>query len=397
MEPINKYFSDLEHLFSRNYFDFLRFMYSNNYTQMEIYEVLKAYRKALELHSGVKRVSGEAFITHPLSVAFLLAGYGFDYETVCAALLHDTVEDTSYTLEELRHDFGDTIANLVDGVTKMRNSDFDNKEQGRIETHKKIIQSITNDTRIIAIKLADRLHNMYTLNYLSDAKKIKIAAETSEFYVPLARYLGIYQMKDELQDLSLFFLNNDDFLEYYDKRNNIKKNNKEEYLSIGSETRYNLAEKNIQMDYNYKVKNVGGIYDEIKHGYNLENIHDLVAIRMLVKMIPECYKTLDVVSSIRNVVDGSIKDLIKNPKYNGYKSLNANVYAKENQFQVRIRTNEMQVNNGLGVVSNWNPESQKLVNEMCMSLIALDDETIPAKEYVEKTEKVFMKRRQEER
>src|SRR5574344_1205166 len=209
MEPINKYFSDLEHLFSRNYFDFLRFMYSNNYTQMEIYEVLKAYRKALELHSGVKRVSGEAFITHPLSVAFLLAGYGFDYETVCAALLHDTVEDTSYTLEELRHDFGDTIANLVDGVTKMRNSDFDNKEQGRIETHKKIIQSITNDTRIIAIKLADRLHNMYTLNYLSDAKKIKIAAETSEFYVPLARYLGIYQMKDELQDLSLFFLNYD--------------------------------------------------------------------------------------------------------------------------------------------------------------------------------------------
>lgn len=394
MEKINYYFKDIQKSFVSNYFDLLtKIIMSHRYTESEMNQISKAYNTARDLHSGTFRQSGEPFIIHPLNVANVLVEYGFDCNTICAALLHDTVEDTPYTLEELKEDFNNDIAMLVDGVTKMKKADFSNKEENRIATHKKILQSITKDARIIAIKLADRLHNMMTLEAMDKSKQMEIAEETNCFYVPIARNLGIYKMKDEIQDLSLFYIDNDSFLKHYELRNKIKKDHQQQYAYLGKRTKDILMENDIILDYNYKVKNVAGIKEELSRGKRLEQIHDLVAIRMLLNEKIECYQTLGAVHEVAKPVIGSVVDYIAVPKYNGYKSLNTNVLVDGNlEFQVRIRTTDMQKINSLGVISNWNQENQKLINQMCLSLVELNDIDIPDSTYMKVSEASFLKR-----
>ena len=293
------------------------------------------------------------------------------YETVCAALLHDTVEDTSYTNEELEHDFNKNIAVLVDGVTKMKGSKFLSKEETKLMTHEKIMNSITKDARIIAIKLADRLHNMYTLDYLPRNKQLEIANETKDFYINLSRILGIYQVKEQLQDLCLFYINKELFLEYYDIRMQIKKESFESYRRISRDVQKRLDDINVFMDYIYKVKNVGAIYEKsVLEGISLDKVHDLVAIKMMVNDLYSCYETLDVIENNYEVVPNSILDMIKEPKYNGYSTLNVSVKTDSiYNTELKIRTYKMQRQNELGMVSNWNRENQKLLNEKCSFMI----------------------------
>ena len=377
MNGIERYFPELCTKMSKTYFSFIKGLILKGYNTCEYSMILKALREATELHRGQERKSGDAYITHPINVASILVECGFDYETICTALLHDTVEDTNCTLEEIENEFGSVVAKLVDGVTKMKDVSFTSKEEMKKATHQKIIREISYDARILAIKLADRLHNMVTLGALREEKRIEIASETLGFYVPLARFTGIYSIKDELQDLSLFYLYEDEFLKCYDLRCQIKNDNAVGYKIIGGEIQKRLNARGVPMSYNYKVKNVGGIYDELVRGNSLDEILDLVAIRMVVGEKDDCYKALNTLKDFCRLVPNTFYDFIKNPKENGYRSLNTNVLLDgDQQFQVRIRTKEMQKNNELGIVCNWSPDKQEKVRNMCTSLIGMDLSTI---------------------
>ena len=364
-----QYFNTLSIYFGHGYLDFLALVHKH-YDIVETQEVLKAYRFAKDYHHNQKRKDGSPYMTHPQNVAYILIKAGFDYQTACAALLHDVVEDTSCTLDDIRENFGDTIAALVDGVTKMKGSDFNSLKEEKIATHKKILDSITKDARIIAVKLADRLHNMYTLDFLDKKKQEEIARETLDFYVNLARILGVYQIKDELQDLCLYTLKPDEFKRMFELRTKLKKDHFEEYKYIGEKTKEGLSYLGVDMNYNYKIKNIGSIYQELLYGKNEKEIRDLLAIRMIVKDIANCYQTLGVVHNICMPIEGSFVDYISYPKYNGYRSLNTNVKTyKDSEFQVRIRTTDMQRTNELGIISNWTPETQRVLNDKCYLML----------------------------
>lgn len=364
LEEKKKYFKELSKKIDHDYFDFLTLIH-RRYSMYQAQMILKAYRFAEERHRNQKRKCGSPYITHPLSVSYILAEVGFDYKTICAALLHDVVEDTPCTLDEIKEEFDDEIAILVDGVTKMKGSDFNSKEKSVVATHKKILNSITKDARIIAIKLSDRLHNMFTLEYLSERKQKEIAKETKDFYINLARIIGSYQVKDELQDLCLYTLNKEKFLELYELRQDLKRNYAEEFHYIGGRTREILNSHGVTMDYNIKIKNLGAIYDENLIGNKTSEINDLLALRMLVENANDCYKALGVVHEICKPIKSGFCDYIASPKYNGYRSLNTNVLYNDSNFQVRIRTNAMQKSNELGIVSKWSKETQQVLSEKC--------------------------------
>lgn len=356
MGTIEKYFNDLGNYFSKSCSDFLKLIPKcKQFSSNDIAIIYKALYKAMELHNGQIRKNGEPYINHPIAAASILARYGLDYEVVSSALLHDTIEDTSYTLSDCTNDFGINIARLVDGVTKI-GKDVNNY------THKKILDNIKFDARFIAVKAGDRLHNLYTLEALRKDKQREIALETKYFYVPIAKILGIYKLKDEFQDLSLYYLNKEEFLKYYELRNLLKEKNYEKIDCIGSVTQNILSRNGIAMSYNYRVKNVGGIYEEISSDKKINEISDLFAIKMVLKNEIDCYKTYDIV---KKICDNSSFPLnyIKKPKSNGYRSLNFNVIYKDLDVQVRIRTEDMQNKNDLGVFSNWNEYTQDKINK----------------------------------
>ncbi|MGN1268797.1 MAG: HD domain-containing protein [Candidatus Aphodocola sp.] len=357
MSDVKNHFEKLGNQFITNKNDYLKLIPScKQFNEDDVRIIYKALYKAIELHKDSKpRKSGEAYITHPIAVSSVLAGYGLDGMTVASALLHDTIEDTSYTLKDCENDFGTTITTLVDGVTKIG-------KDVNAATHEKIIKSVDKDVRSIAIKVADRLHNMYTLEFLKPSKQIEISTETKDFYVPITKILGIYQLKDELQDLSLYYLNNDLFLKYEKKRNRLKN----KYLSIcdelGDEVQDVLSKSGIAMNYSTRVKNIGAIYEELENGKNINEIDDLLAIKMVLTNPIMCYQALGVVHELGRPVVGKLEDFIALPKENGYRSLNTNIKYKDADIQVRIRTDKMQGTNNLGVFSDLNDDIQKKVN-----------------------------------
>ena len=367
MRKAKDFFKGLGNQFASDYYEFLKLIPKCNYDDYEIAMIYKALHKALELHDGQIRKSGEPYINHPIGASSILAGYGLDYEVVCAALLHDTIEDTNYTLSECSYDFGNVIATLVDGVTKIGN------DVNKL-TKQKILNSIKVDARSIAVKSADRLHNMYTLEYLSENKQKEIATETRDFYLPISKILGIYKLKDEFQDLCLYYLDNDNFLKYYEIRNNLKFMYNDKLIELGDTVQSELSKKGIAMQYEHRVKNIGGIYEEIKrHNFinmpeeniyeSLSKIDDLLAIKMILSDENLCYKAFDVTNDVcQDVKLRTIKDYILEPKENGYRSLNFNVTYKDTDAQIRIRTDQMQSKNNIGVFSDWNNDTQDKIN-----------------------------------
>lgn len=373
------YFNELSKKFENDYLDFVN-MVRKKYDILEVQKILNAYKFANEAHFNQKRLSGEPFIIHPLNVASILVETGFDSDTICASLLHDVVEDTNHTLDEIKNIFGDTVAVLVDGVTKMKGSNFTSKKQAEIATHKKILNGITLDARIIAIKLADRLHNMFTLDYLREEKQKEIASETMDFYVNLARILGIYQIKDELEDLSLFILDKTAFLNLFEIRKELYEIYMKDYTYIDSNAKERLKDINVDLITDYKIKNVGGIYSELSNNYSLEEINDLVSVRMIVNNIEDCYKSLGIIHGICRAIPNSFKDLISSPKYNGYQTLITNVLTpNDSEFQVRIRTNDMQKKNRLGIVSNWSLKTQEFLKEECSNMFEANKKELKMK------------------
>lgn len=313
-----------------------------NYNPNEEDIIRKAYNYAENLHSGQKRQSGENYIIHPLNVAYILANMHADKDTICAGLLHDTLEDTHITKEDISHDFNPEIASLVDGVTKISKLNFSTKQEQNMANTRKIITSITNDVRIIIIKLADRLHNMRTLEYKTEFKQKENSLETMDIFVPLAYYIGAYRIKSELEDLSFRYLKPDMYMNLLEKNKRLE----EENIGILEEMKYKieniLINNNIPNEIKVRTKNMYGIYKRLNEGNKLSDIHDLFSLKIMVNEIDDCYRGLRLVHSLYHPINSKFKDYICNPKTNMYSSLHTTVFGPEGRLvQTQIRTFDM--------------------------------------------------------
>lgn len=312
------------------------------YNSEEIEIIKKAYCYAEELHKGQKRQSGEEYITHPLNVAYILASMHADRDTVCAGLLHDTLEDTNITKEDIASIFNKDVANLVDGVTKISKMNFSSKQDQVLANTRKIITSITEDVRIVIIKLADRLHNMRTLGFKSEFKQKENAMETMDIFVPLAYYIGAYRIKSELEDLSFQYLYPDKYKKIEDIKLRIEDDSKhclEEMLQTINGV---LSDKDIPHEIKVRTKNIYGIYKRMEQGHKLLDIHDLLSLKIMVDTIANCYQTLGLIHSKYHPINDKFKDYIYNPKTNMYRSLHTTVFGEDDRLvQTQIRTFDM--------------------------------------------------------
>lgn len=366
--------------------------------------VKKAYYYAEELHKGQKRQSGEDYITHPLNVAYTLAEMYADTDTLCAALLHDTLEDTKITKEQIAIDFNDDVANLVDGVTKISRMNFATKQEQNLANTRKIITSITNDVRIIIIKLADRLHNMRTLQFKSEFKQKENAKETLLLYVPLADRLGMHIIKSELEDLSLKYYNSDAYQRVRDIRMKIDEDTKqcrEEMLQTINKV---LTNANIPHELKIRTKNIYGIYKRLEQGQKLSDIHDLLALKILVDNVAKCYPTLGLVHDKYFPMNNRFKDYIANPKTNLYSSLHTTVFGAEGRLvQIQIRTFEKEKVASYGLTAFWNinkgnarnimQEDLKNKYQFFESLVEIDQTFADNQEFVEHIQQELLSQR----
>ena len=302
--------------------------------------VEKAYQLALDAHAGQRRESGDSFIVHPLGVARILANLGLDLITIVAALLHDVVEDTAVTLETIRREFGDEVATLVDGVTKLSRLDFTSKEEQQAETLRKMFIAMAKDIRVVLIKLADRTHNLRTLRYLNTSKQQEIARETLEIYAPLAHPLGIYKIKWELEDLAFRYLQPDDYYRLAEKLAK-KRQERENFINrIIGVLKEQLKAVNIKAEIQGRPKHLYSIYQKmVEQEKELNEIYDLTAIRVIVDTVKDCYGALGIVHTLWKPIPGRFKDYIAMPKPNMYQSLHTTVVGAENELvEIQIRT-----------------------------------------------------------
>jgi len=317
--------------------------------------VEKAYAVARQAHSGQRRESGESFISHPLGVATILAELGLDLTTVIAGLLHDVVEDTAVTLEEIREDFGEEIAALVDGVTKLSRLDFASREEQQAETLRKMFIAMAEDIRVILIKLADRTHNLRTLRYLDPRKQQEIARETMEIYAPLAHRLGIYKIKWELEDSAFRYMQPGAYYRLVDQLAK-KRREREQFISrLINIIMKRLEAVGMTAEIQGRPKHLYSIYHKMKEQEkDLSEIYDLTAIRVIVDSVKDCYGVLGTIHAIWKPIPGRFKDYIAMPKPNMYQSLHTTVVAAENELvEIQIRTWEMHRTAEYGIAAHW--------------------------------------------
>ncbi|HEC67730.1 MAG TPA: bifunctional (p)ppGpp synthetase/guanosine-3',5'-bis(diphosphate) 3'-pyrophosphohydrolase, partial [Candidatus Desulfofervidus auxilii] len=315
----------------------------------------KAYIYAAKAHKGQLRLSGEPYLSHPLNVAFILAKMRLDVITVVCGLLHDTVEDTLVTIEDIKNQFGEEIAVIIDGLTKLSKISFSSKRKRHAENIRKMILAMAQDIRVILVKLADRLHNMQTLGYLPPEKQKLIAKETLEIYAPLAARLGIGWLRTELEDLSLYY---SDTKTYQRISQGIARRKEEEKRYIGeikTILQNKLEDLGIKGRIEGRTKSIFSIYRKMnKQQIDLNQIYDLVAFRIIVNTIKECYETLGMVHSLWKPIPGRFKDYIAMPKPNMYQSLHTTVIGPYGgRIEIQIRTEEMHRLAEEGIAAHW--------------------------------------------
>ncbi len=325
--------------------------------QYDLEKIVAAYELAEKYHRGQKRESGEPYISHPLSVAYILLELGMDTDTICAALLHDVVEDTECTLEELRKKFGSDVAMLVNGVTKLRKVEIFTKEEQKAENIRKILLAMSEDIRVIIIKLSDRLHNMRTLKYCREEKRRTIAHETMNIYAPIAHRLGISSIKDELEDLAFFYLDPFAYMEI-DEQMKLRRDDRENFVAkIKERISKRLEQENFKPlpQIEGRVKSNYGIYKKVyRDGKDIDQIYDRYAVRIIVSTIPECYNVLGIIHDMFRPIPNRFKDYISTPKPNMYQSLHTTVIGREGiPFEVQIRTWEMHRMAEYGIAAHW--------------------------------------------
>lgn len=315
----------------------------------------QAYDYALKSHQGQLRLSGEDYIQHPLAVAYILAELELDVVTIVAAILHDVVEDTEVSLEEIEEAFGAEVALLVDGVTKLSKIEYSSKEEQHLESLRKMILAMAKDIRVIIIKLADRLHNMRTLSHKPKAKQKEKAKETLEIFAPLAHRLGIFRIRWELEDWSLRYLQPE---QYYDlvKKISMRRHDREEYINeVIAILKDEVESVGVKADISGRPKHFYSIYNKmVKEEKSINEIFDLIAVRVIVNTIKDCYGVLGVVHALWTPIPGRFKDYIAMPKPNMYQSLHTTVIGPRGEpFEVQIRTWEMHRTSEYGIAAHW--------------------------------------------
>ena len=334
--------------------EFLDYLLSVNPNyDMELIE--RAYQKAEQMHEGQLRKSGEPYLIHPVAVAKILADLGMDENTIVAGLLHDAVEDTPYTQEDLTRDFGEEVALLVDGVTKLSSMVYESKEERQAENLRKMFLAMSKDIRVLIIKLADRLHNLRTINYQTESKIKEKCMESLEIYAPLASRLGMYNIKFEMEDIALKMLDPDAYYELVRAVKSKKEQRQAVIDRVIAEIRSNLDKLDIPYDIKGRSKHFYSIYRKMKHQHKqLDEIFDLTAVRIIVDTVKDCYAVLGVVHTIWKPLPGRFKDYIATPKPNRYQSLHTTVIGENGEpFEIQIRTWEMHRVAEYGIAAHW--------------------------------------------
>lgn len=332
--------------------------YNNNEKDIEL--IRRAYNYAEKKHFGQKRISGDDYILHPLNVALILTEISADAPCMAAALLHDTIEDSDATKEEIEKLFGSEVALLVDGVTKLNKINFTSDSEASAAYQRKILVGLSEDVRVIIIKLADRLHNMRTLDVMSEEKQKKKAKETLEILTPVAHRLGIYKIKSELEDLSLRYLKPDAYFDIVEKLNQKKVERDAAVSKMMDEVSSLLKEHNIPHEIKGRSKSIYSIYNKLAKGKPFSDIYDILALRVFVDTEQECYIALGLIHSKYKPVPKRFKDYIAMPKTNLYQSLHTTVFGIDGElFEIQIRTYEMDKIAEYGIASHWSYKEHK--------------------------------------
>src|SRR4051812_29600658 len=324
-------------------------------THIDRDRVERAFIFACEHHADQRRKSGEDFIVHPVGVAKICAGMRLDTDTLCAALLHDTVEDTTASLDEVREAFGDEVATLVDGVTKLTGITFQSRDEAQAENYRKMMVAMASDLRVILIKLADRLHNMRTIGAMAKQKQIDKARETLEIYAPIAHRLGIHAIKWELEDLAFATLHPRKYQEIKGLVNQ-QRIEREDYVEkAGQYLLRELEALGIRAEIAGRAKHFYSIYSKMtRKGREFNEIYDLTAMRVIVDSVKDCYGAVGVIHSLWKPLPGRFKDFIAMPKFNMYQSLHTTVIGPEGlPLEIQVRTREMHDMAEFGVAAHW--------------------------------------------
>jgi GTP pyrophosphokinase len=323
--------------------------------RLDVGAITRAYRLAYEAHAGQRRASGEEYVTHTVEVATILAGLRLDTASIVAGLVHDTVEDTHVTLGDLAERFGEEVASLVDGVTKIGKVEFRSHTHQQVENYRKLLLSMAADARVILIKLADRLHNMRTLQHLHESKQRRIALETREIYAPLAHRLGIFSIKWELEDLAFKYLEPESYEELTRKIAERRKEREQQIRAMKIPLEEELARAGIPVRVTGRPKHLDSIHRKMrKRGVPYEQIFDLMAMRVITDSIPNCYAALGAIHSRWAPVQERFHDYIATPKSNMYRSLHTTVIGpKGRRYEIQIRTEEMHRTAEYGIAAHW--------------------------------------------
>ena len=324
------------------------------YNPEEIDRVKKAYEVASFAHRNQKRESGEPYIIHPLNVCLNLTAFKADGSSLCAGLLHDVVEDTELTIDDIKKEFGPDVAFLVDGVTKLSNMHFNNRNEETNANIRRLINSLNDDVRIIIIKLCDRLHNMRTLSYKEPYKQKRSAEETLNIFVPLAYCIGAFSLKCELEDLCLLYLDKPSYDMLKEKIAEIEKDYEDCRREASQEVEKILKANNIKYTYRIKILNIYHLYQKLNKGYKLNDIHDLVNFKLILDDDEDPYRVLGLIHKLYTPMNNKFKDYIACPKTNMYRSLHTTVFGPNNHLlQFQIKTKSMDDINSLGLAAYW--------------------------------------------